>query len=179
MNITLEFLKEHDACSAGMKYVTEKGYIGLDRIEFINRLISDDKLEWANWLIVLTMTYKQYVSYAVFAAEQVINIFEKKYPEDKRPRNAIEAAKRCIGDNSEENRYTAAYTASAAHAAARAADDTTDDDAHAAASAAYAAAYTAAYTDDDAAAYTASYAAYAADMRIKILNYGLSLIESE
>jgi len=33
------------------------------------------------------------VKLAIFAAEQVIEIYEKKYPNDKRPREAIEAAK--------------------------------------------------------------------------------------
>jgi hypothetical protein len=63
------------------------------------------------------MNYKQYVSYAVFAAEQVVGIYEKKYPDDKRARKAIEAAKLCISKPTEENKraaYTAAYAAYAA-----------------------------------------------------------------
>ena len=63
------------------------------------------------------------VQYAVFAAEQVIDLFEQKYPDDKRPREAIEAAKKCIDDPSEKNKvaaaaYTAAYAADTADAAA-------------------------------------------------------------
>ena len=66
--------------------------------------------------------YRMLVKYAVFAAEQVIDLFEQKYPDDKRPREAIEAAKKCIDDPSEKNKvaaaaYTAAYAACVAYAA--------------------------------------------------------------
>ena len=54
------------------------------------------------------------MAYAIFAAEQVIGFFEKKYPEDKRPRKAIEAAKDYLKDPSDKNKaaaYAAAYAA--------------------------------------------------------------------
>ena len=35
--------------------------------------------------------------------EQTISIYEKKYPNDNRPRKAIEAAKKCINNPSIEN----------------------------------------------------------------------------
>jgi len=136
---------------------------------------------------VRVMTYKQYVSYAIFAAEQVIDIYEKKYPKDTRLRAAIAAAKKCIKDPSDGNKkaaaaydadaaaYAAAYDADAAAYAAAYAAYAAD----AAAYAAYAAAYDAAY-----AAYAADAAAYAADaaadaMRLKILEYGLKLLREE
>ena len=52
-----------------------------DSIKILQLLMRKRNYDWASWLIVRLMTYKQYVSYAVFAAEQVIDIFEKKYPE--------------------------------------------------------------------------------------------------
>jgi hypothetical protein len=140
-----------------------------------------DKLDWANWLIVRIMTYKQYVSYAVFSAESVLDIYEKKYPNDNRPRKAIEAAKLCVKSPTKKNKDAADAAANAASAAASAAAN-----AAYAAYAASAAANTAntAYAAD-AAAYAASAAAsaaYAADaadaeMKIKILNYGLKLLK--
>ena len=93
--------------------------------------------------------YRMYVSYAVYAAEQVIDIYEKKCPNDKRPRKAIEAAKACIKNPSAKNKEAAAR---AAGAAARAAE--------AAARAAGAAA-----------------GAAAAAMQEKILRYGIRLLE--
>ena len=95
---------------------------------------------------------------AIFAAESVLHIFETKYPDDKRPRKAIEAAKAYVtGDINREELREACRAAYAAADAAYAAAD--------AAYAAYAAA--AAYAADDAAA-DAAYAADAyADAAIK------------
>ena len=92
------------------------------------------------------------VELAVFCAEKVIGIFESKYPDDKRPRLAIEATKEFIKNPTDENKQRckeAAYAANAAYAA---------DVAAYAANAADVAAYAA-----DVAAYAADYAAAAAD----------------
>ena len=51
-------------------------------------------------------------------AERVLPIFEKKYPDDKRPREAIEAARRYADDPSNENRRKVRAAASAAWDAA-------------------------------------------------------------
>ena len=67
-------------------------------------MIEYEKYDWANWLIVRIMGYKQYVSYAVYAAEQVINIYETKYYSNDKPRKAIEAAKLCIDNPIKENK---------------------------------------------------------------------------
>ena len=153
--VTREFLTSHKACKSAMKWVTENKLIGLHEIDFIKKLMESEKYSWANWLIVRLMNKTQKVQYAIFAAEQVIDIYEKKYPDDLRPRKAIEAAKSYLDNPCKKTKaYAAAYVddAAAAAAAAAAADD---DDAYAAAAAAYAAA---AAAD---AAYAAAYAAYA------------------
>lgn len=116
-NITMEWLKEKNACEkARAEWANEKDH---GTITTLKRLIKKNP-QWANWLIVRVMNYKQYVSYAVFAAEQVIGIYEKKYPNDNRPRKAIEAAKLCIKNPSKKNKKAAAYAAYAAAAAAAA-----------------------------------------------------------
>ena len=117
MKITKKFLLENNACESGMKYVIKNGYIGLEPIPFIKKLILENKLQWANWLVVRVMNRNQKIMYAVYAAKQVIDIFEKKYPNDKRPRQAIEMAIKCIKNNTEKNRSNAA-AADAAYAAA-------------------------------------------------------------
>jgi len=127
------------------------------------------------------MNKNQSVQYAIFAAEQVIDIYEGKYPNDKRPRNAIEAAKVYLENPSKK---TKAYANSASYAAYAAYAD------HAASSAGYAgyASYATA-----AAAYAAAYAGHAADaadtagyaysaykrrkMKAKILKYGIGLLK--
>ena len=122
------------------------------------------------------------VRFAVFSAEQVLDIYEAKC-KSSAPRLAIEAAKLFIKDPSIENQkkyktaYHAAYAADAADAADAAA-------AAAAAAAAYAYAAAATYHTKDAAAtatyraaYHAAAAAYAeaATVKMCILNYLVKL----
>lgn len=169
MLITKEWLKEKSACVEGYEWaLKQEGFDkGIEVIEFLNMLVKEDHWNWANWVIVRVMTRPQYLAYAIFSAEQVIDIYEKRSPNDDMPRKAIEAARKVLETDTEENRraaYAAAYDAAydAPYAAAYAAS--------------YAASYAAAY-----ASYAAAYAAaHAADnkyeMQDKILNYGISLL---
>ena len=62
------------------------------------------------------------VALTIYSAELVIGIYEKKYPNDTRPRDATEAAKKWLAEPTEANRTRAANAANAAaHAAANAA----------------------------------------------------------
>jgi len=180
--ITRDFLRKQEACEDGYKWWC-KNCEGLSNIEQIKKL-AQHRFDWANWLIVRILNHKQRLQYAVFAAEQVIDIYEKKYPNDNRPRKAIEAAKKCIKRNSKYN-IDAAYNAAAAVAAVYAAYADADYDACYASYYACAAAYTAydaAYYADDA-AYTAAYDAAACAVNVDnkyekdIINYGIKLIE--
>ena len=84
MRITREWLEKQNACWDGKNWYVEN--CPEDSIEGLETLIKNDKLDWANWLIVRTMTYKQHVSYAVYAANEVLGIYEKKYPPSQTPR---------------------------------------------------------------------------------------------
>ncbi len=205
--VTKEQLKEWKACVDGYRWWLANCE-GLSNKKQIKKLIDSPDMNWANWLVVRMLSPKDKIKYAVFAAEQIIELYEKKYPDDNRPRLAIEAAKIVIKRNTKRNRnaadaaYAAAYAAAlaaadaayaaadaadAAYAAALAAADAAYAAAYAAANAAYAAAY-AAYAAADA-AYAAAYAAanaaanaaYAArrKMKIKIINYGITLLKKE
>ena len=99
-------------------------------------------------------TQKDSVTLAIYAAEQVIKLYEDKYPNDSRPREAIKAAKAYLKDPSKKNKEAAADAASAAADAASAPYAAAD-----AASATDAAADAASATD---AANAATYAANAA-----------------
>jgi hypothetical protein len=136
-------------------------------------IIQEDKECWSDMRIVKAYkwTKTDSVELAIFAAELVIDIYEKQYPNDDRPRKAIEAAKAYIKDPSGAARAArAAYAAAdAADYAARAADYATARAARAAYAAAYAARAAdyatarAAYAAGDAADYAARATAYAAD----------------
>ena len=109
MDITLEWLKEKSACQSGVEWF--KNQEETDAIKVIEKLIKENQLNWANWTICRVFDYKQRVQSAVFAAESCIDIFEKRYPDNKKPRQAIEAAKKYIDNPSEENKVAAAYAA--------------------------------------------------------------------
>jgi len=141
-------LRKKRACSSGIDFCRDQNTEDLR--ELFEAFIKHERYDYATWVFRRFMNKKQVVKYAVFAAEQVIEIYEKKYPEDDRPRKAIEAAKAYLKKPCASTKKKAAAYADAADAAAAAAD--------AAADAAYAAAYAA---DAAAYAYAAAYAAYA------------------
>ena len=98
--------------------------------------------------VELCWSKRHAVLFAADCAERVLHLFEEDYPDDPRPRKAIEAAREWVEDPTRAGAADAAYDAYAA------ADD--DDAAYAAHSAAAAA-------DAGADAYAAYYAAAAAD----------------
>ena len=114
----------------------------------LENITYDDKV----WVFERNTTKEQRMKWAALCAKSVLHLFEERYPNDKRPRNAIEATLNNnitseIKRNAADAAFATAYAADA-YAAAYAAD------------AAFAAAYAA---DADAAAYAADAAAYAAD----------------
>ena len=87
-------------------------------------IVQDNKQCWSEMKIIKAYewTKKDSVSLAVYAAELVIGIYEKEYPNDKRPRQAIEAAKAWLKNPTEKNSRAAARAAEAAWAAEAAAE---------------------------------------------------------
>jgi hypothetical protein len=174
--ITRKWLTKEGACRDGKEWCLSYGELTIKELYPV--FIKNKKHDWLNWLLVRLMNKKQKVMYAVFAAELVLQIFEKKHPKDDRPRKAIEAAKAYLKNPCAKTKKAAAYAAYDAYDAAYAAYDAAYAAAYAAAAyaayAAYAAAAYAAYAD--AAVYTA--AAAEEEMFIKILKYGYSLLVS-
>ena len=86
-------------------------------------IIQDDKECWSDMRVVKAYewTKKDSVALAIYAAELVIDIFEKEYPHDNRPRKAIEAAKKWLRQPTEKNRLAAGAAGAAAWAAGAAA----------------------------------------------------------
>jgi hypothetical protein len=82
-----------------------------------------DKECWQEMKIIKAYkwTKKDSVALSIFAAELVLDIYEKQYPDNDRPRKAIEAAKKVLQRDNEKNRSAAASAWSAAESAARSA----------------------------------------------------------
>jgi len=102
--------------------------------------IGNDKSAWSDMVIIkrYKWTKKMSVSLAIYAAELVLKIYEKKYPKDTRPRNAIAAAKAYLRNPCKKTKDATYAADGAAGAATRAAYA-----AHAATYAAHAAAHAA------------------------------------
>ena len=104
-NITKAWLQKQGACVEAIEaWADEKDHT---TVATLRRLTKRNQLEWANWLIVRIMTRDQYLRYAIYAAKQVLHLYEKQYPDDKRPREAIRAAERCLKSNTQKNKAAA------------------------------------------------------------------------
>ena len=136
-NLDMKKFKEMSPCKEGYEFVLN---LKTTDLKIIFDALKEHNLEWANWLVARLLAHKDRIRYAVFAAEQVLDIFEKSHPGDLRPRQAIEAAIVCIEKHTDDNR---AYAARSAESAAISAADAAWS-AESAESAADAAAYAAA-----------------------------------
>jgi len=147
MLITKDYLKSLSPCEDRYKHYLQnyKDWQGtLDEFLDLPELTHEDK----RWVFVRSIDKNKLSFVAADFAERVLHYYENKYPNDDRPRKAIEAARN-------NNAYAAAADAAydAAHAGA----------ARAAVYAAYAADYAAHAGAARAADYAARAAAYAAN----------------
>ena len=193
--ITEQQLLDAGCCSSVKKYFSEQGKKRRNVDELLNEAISNDDHYDAAYAISALMKPTQRIKWAVWSAEQVINIFEENYPGDDRPGAAINAAKSYLKNPSAANAANAAKAADYANAAAAdaAGADAATNATNAAPNAAYAAAnaanaaYAAAYANAPSAnaanaaanAANGGGAAYAARkaMFAKILREGLTILK--
>lgn len=101
--VTKQLLEKIGACQEGTEYAI-KNLLGMSYPDAIKQCIKDYQLSWANWGIVRVMDKVNNVKYAVYAAKQVLKIYEDKYPNDRRPREAITAAEQWIKNPTDENK---------------------------------------------------------------------------
>ena len=181
MLINNKWLEEKGACQEGIDWFNAHKLISIDIDRLVKLLLDDDHDKWANWLITHVLHRDNNVRYAIYAARSVLYIYENEYPNDPRPKEAIEAAERYLDANGSTE---IKGVRNAAYAAANAAAANAAYAAYAAANAAYAA-YVAAYAANAANAaanfaYAAADANYAsAHSKRDIIKYGLKLIKEQ
>lgn len=154
---TLNKIKEYNPCPDGWGKLLK--HLGKSKADdkrlYFKTILKSNGIQDAVWAL-RTLTFEDRCLFQADVAESVLHIFEKKYPDDKRPRKAIEAVRnyKAKGISLDELRGkkrdadaaayaaydAAAYAADAADAAADADADADDATAYAAAAAAYAAA---------------------------------------
>ena len=157
----------HSGFHASVRAIDAMQYVNCEVLALVEargkHLKQSDKQCWLEMRVVRAYRWEKpdSVAMAIYAAELVIGEYEKQYPDDKRPRQAIEAAKKWLDDPTEENRQASA-SASAYASAAASASASAYAYAYAYASA-YAAASASAYAAASASAYAAASAAASAD----------------
>jgi len=126
------------------------------------KLTTTKELSCPDWYIDDKKRRRVQVQFAVLCAESVLHIYENQYPDDNRPRKAIEAAQNYLKKPSNAAAYAAKAANEAAYAAyaAKAANEAANAAAYAAKAAYEAYAAKAAYEAYE--AYAAKAAAYAA-----------------
>jgi len=157
-SINIEQLMQFAPCQEGVDWFNSQ----LDKspLALLDAAKTDTEQNYLLWGLTKLLNRSNNIRLAIFSAESVLDEFEKESPTDKRPRQAIDAARAVLENDTPENRKKA-RAASAYYCAARAAS--ADASAYAAAASHAASADAAAYADADAAAYAsaAAYAAYA------------------
>ena len=162
MKISTEIIKSLNPCLRRFNNYVEhysdfngtlEDFVMLENITYLDKI----------WVITELFTKEQNVKFAIKCASSVLNIFEERYPKDKRPRQALEAAENYLISTDTAAAADAAYAAAAYDAAYAAAAYAAATYAAAAADAAYAAAYAATYAAAaaDTVYAAATYAAYA------------------
>ena len=137
MKITIKQLERLGACDEAVCWLkTQKNR----EIKHLAKILLQKKhFDWANWFVTKLMTRPQAVQYSIYAAELCLSAYEEAYPKNGRPRNAIDAAKKCLRSNTEENRFAARSAAESARSAAESAAESAESARAAAESARFAA----------------------------------------
>ena len=117
MKVTKAWIKKWGPCSEAVDWFNNQPL--RDSVEIINYFIehakeSDDYLDWALWSIPRFLGRKGRIAIAIYSAGLVLSNFEEKFPNDNRPREAIEAAKKVQESNTKKNRDAAESARSAA-----------------------------------------------------------------
>ena len=172
MKLTEKKLRSLNPCPAGLDWYLAQEETDLQAICFA--LIDEDLSGWANWVLNRLMNKFQRISFAIYAADLVIHIFEAEYPKDSRPRDALRAAKRYLKKPTDENKKAATVAAAAARAAARDADAYFDDAVVGVANAAANAASAAYYVTKP--HYALGYITDKKSLQLEIINYGLKIL---
>ena len=101
LHTTFVKLHENNACTSGYRRLAESlGGVtkyGNDTPIPLSKIVESNGMDDALWCLRATNENAEnfLITFACDCAERVLTHFEKYYPDDKRPRWAIEAARRC------------------------------------------------------------------------------------
>lgn len=119
---TLNKIRKCEPCKDGWEKLLKflgKTKADDERLKF-STIIESNGIKDAIWCLrcISSKNKKKLILFAADCAESVLHLFEEKYPEDKRPRLAIEAARKFAnGEITKEKLKIAAEDATSAYAA--------------------------------------------------------------
>ena len=121
METSARLLKKMGVCSEGVDWFRENyGAKTVNAVDALRLSLKQNKHSDCNWFLSTALNRGNKIRYACYAAKQVLEIFEEQYPNEKRPRQAINAALKCIKNDTDKNREAASEASSeAASGAAR------------------------------------------------------------
>ena len=109
MDLSLSKLESMGACAPGIELYRQLGCP--DTVESAVALaMQQDRFNYCNWLLTHLFTKEQNVKYAIYAAKSVLRIHGSKYPDDTRPRKAIEAAEEYLCNPTDAPRWEVALS---------------------------------------------------------------------
>ena len=112
MNISARLLKKMGACGVGVDWFRENyGAKTVNAVDALRLSLKQNKHSDCNWFLSTALNRENKIRYACYAAKQVLEIFEEQYPNEKRPRQAINAALKCIKNDTDKNREAASEAA--------------------------------------------------------------------
>jgi hypothetical protein len=111
MKITDSWIKKWKPCIEAINWLKEQDTREVmelaDRLKK-SKLETEQKWEWIIWALPrLLKTKRARIKLAVYCAELALSVFEKKMPEDKRPREAIIAVRKWLKSPSKSNKDNA------------------------------------------------------------------------
>jgi len=113
--ITKEWLRKNNACTNGIKWFLSQDETNTATV--LLKLVECGRPDDALWVIEKIINKNQSVRLAIFSARLCLSEFEALYPDDKRPRMAIEAAEAYIARPCEATKSSARSAAESAWSA--------------------------------------------------------------
>jgi len=112
METSARLLKKMGVCSEGVDWFRENyGTKTVNAVDAVRLSLRQGKHSDCNWFLSTALNRENKIRYACYAAKQVLEIFEEQYPNEKRPRQAINAALKCIKNDTDKNREAASEAA--------------------------------------------------------------------
>ena len=112
METSARLLKKMGVCSEGVDWFRENyGTKTVNAVDAVRLSLKQNKHSDCNWFLSTALNRGNKIRYACYAAKQVLKIFEDQYPNEKRQRQAINAALKCIKNDTDKNREAASEAA--------------------------------------------------------------------